>query len=133
MSKSLIQTINPSSQAVAVDGIITLGSVLRRFGCNLRLNGNAIEAEGEGYYTIDCDVTVTPTAAGTVSIALYANGAPIAGATATGSTSVAGNPITLPISTTIRRNCCCGATPITCVLTAGAGNVTNINTRVVKE
>jgi hypothetical protein len=131
MSKSLIQTINPSSQAVAVDGIIPLGSVLRRFGCNLRLSGNAIEVEGEGYYTIDCDVTAVPTAAGDVTIALYADGVPIAGATATG-TGTAGAPITLPISTTIRR-ICCGATSITCVLTAGAGNVTNINMRVVKE
>lgn len=133
MSRALIQTINPSTQAVTASSIISLGSVLRRFGCNCRLNGNAIEVEGEGYYTIDCDVTMAPTAAGTVAIALYANGAPIPGATATGSVSTAGNPVTLPISTTIRKNCCGGATSITCVLTTGAGNVTNINTRVVKE
>lgn len=131
MSKSLIQTVNPSSQTVAAGGIITLGSVLRRFGCNLRLNGNAIEADGEGYYTIDCDVTAVPTAAGIVSIALYANGAPIAGATAANSGTV-GNPTTLHVSTAIRRSCC-GATPITCVLTEGAGSVTNISVRVVKE
>ena len=133
MSRAIIQTVNPSSQAVAVNGIITLGSILRRLGCNCRLNGNAIEIEGEGYYTIDCDVTVAPTAAGTVQIALYANGAPISGAVATGSTSVATNPVTLPISTTVRKSCCNGATSITCVLLQGAGNVTNVNMRVVKE
>jgi len=133
MSKSLIQTINPSTQAVSENGIITLGSILRRFGCNLRLNGNAIEAEGEGYYTLDCDVTVEPTAAGIVEVALYANGTPIPGATATGSVSAAEDPVTLPISTTIRRSCCGGATSITCVLLQGTGDVTNINLRVVKE
>lgn len=132
MSKSLIQTVNQSSQAVALNGIVSLGSVLRRFGCNLRLNGNAIEISGEGYYTVDCDVTVVPTAAGNVTVALYANGAQIAGAVAS-SVGTAGSPVTLPISTTVRQGCCCdGATSITCILLEGAGNVTNILTRVKK-
>ena len=48
MSKSLIQTVNQSSQVVAANSIIDLGSVIRRFGCNLRLNGNAIEVDGVG-------------------------------------------------------------------------------------
>ena len=133
MSKSLIQTANQSSQNVAVGSIISLGSVLRRFGCNLRLNGNAIEVRGEGYYTIDADVTLSPTAAGPVSVALYADGVPITGAIATGSVSTAGNPITLPIQTTIREGCCCdNATAITAVLTAGASTVSNIAVRVEK-
>ena len=51
MSKSLIQTVNQSSQVVAANSIIDLGSVIRRFGCNLRLNGNAVEVDGAGYYT----------------------------------------------------------------------------------
>ena len=132
MSKSLIQTINQSSQAVALNGIIALGSVLRRFGCNLRLNGNAIEISGEGYYTADCNVTVVPTAAGNVTVALYANGVQIPGAIAS-SVGAAGSPVTLPISTTVRQGCCCdGATSITCALLAGPGNVTNITTRIEK-
>ena len=43
MSKALIQVANQSSQTVAVNSIITLGSVQRRFGCACRLSGNAIE------------------------------------------------------------------------------------------
>ena len=132
MSRSLIQTVNQSSQAVALNGIIALGSVLRRFGCNLRLNGNAIEISGEGYYTADCNVTVVPTAAGNVTVALYANGVQIPGAIAS-SVGAAGSPVTLPISTTVRQGCCCdGATSITCALLAGPGNVTNITTRIEK-
>ena len=63
MSKSLIQTSNISSQNVAVGSVISLGSVLRRFGCNCRLNGSTVEVEGEGYYIIDVCATATPTVA----------------------------------------------------------------------
>ena len=134
MSKSLIQTANPSTQTVAINSIISLGSTQRRFGSNLRLSGNAIEVNGAGYYTIDCDVSVAPTAAGAVTVALYNNGVQIPGAIAYGSVSTANNPITLPISTTIRQGCCCdSADNITCVLITGAGVVNNVSLRVVKE
>ena len=134
MSRSLIQTANQSSQSVAVGSVISLGSVLRRFGCNCKLNGNAIEIDGQGYYTISGTVTLAPTAAGNVTVVLQENGNTIAGATATGSVTTAGNSVTLPIETTVRQGCCCdGASSITCVLTAGASTVTNISLRVEKE
>ena len=133
MGKSLIQTVNQSSQVVAANSIIDLGSVIRRFGCNCRLNGNAIEVEGAGYYTIDCNVTLAPTVAGNVQVALYKNGVQLTGATATGSVSTAGNPVTLPIQTTIREGCNCdGGTSITLVLIAGASTVSNVAVRVEK-
>lgn len=134
MSRSLIQTANQSSQNVAVNSIISLGSVQRRFGCNLRLSGNGIEVNGEGYYTIDCDVSVAPTAAGLVTVAVYNNGVQIPGAIAYGSVTTAGNPTELSINTTVRQGCCCdSADNLTCVLLAGAGVVQNISVRVVKE
>ena len=133
MGKSLIQTVNQSSQVVAANSIIDLGSVIRRFGCNLRLNGNAVEVSGEGYYTIDCNVTLAPTTAGNVTVALYRNGVAVTGATATGSVSTAGNPITLPIQATIREGCCCdGGSSLTLVLVAGASTVSNVAMRVDK-
>lgn len=133
MSKSLIQTVNQSSQVVAANSIIDLGSVIRRFGCNCRLNGNAIEVDGEGYYTIDANVTLAPTAAGTVTVALYKNGVALTGATASGSVTTAGNPVTLPIQATIREGCCCdGGVALTLVLVAGASTVTNVAVRVEK-
>lgn len=134
MSRSLIQVANQSTQAVAVNSIIGLGSTQRRFGCNLRLSGNGIEVNGEGYYTVDCDVSVAPTAAGPVTVALYNNGAQIPGAIAYGSVTTAANPVNLCINTTIRQGCCCdSADNLTCVLLAGPGNVQNISLRVVKE
>lgn len=134
MGRSLIQTANPSTQTIAVNSIIPLGSVQRRFGCNLRMSGNAIEVSGEGYYTIDADVSVAPAAAGPVTVALYNNGVQIPGAIAYGSVTTADNPTTLCINCTIRQGCCCdSADNLTCVLVAGAGTVNNISVRVVKE
>ena len=133
MSKSLIQTANSSQQNVAVNSIISLGSTLRRYGCNCRLNGDAIELRGEGYYTIDVDITVTPTAAGNVTVTLFRDGVAIPGATATATVGTAGNTVTLPITTTVRVGCCNGDSSITAVLIAGAGVVNNISMRVIKQ
>jgi len=135
MGKSLIQTTNQSQQTVADNSIISLGSVLRRYGCNCKLSGNAIEIVGEGYYDVDATVSVEPTQDGTVIVALYKNGSQVQGAIAYGSTSTATNPITLPIVTTIRQGCSCcdSADSLTLVLLEGAGTVTNVSVRVEKS
>ena len=132
MARSLIQVANQSTQAVAVNSIIPLGSTQRRFGCNLRLSGNGIEVSGEGYYTVDADVSVAPTAAGNVTVALYNNGVQVPGAIAY-TTGTAGDPISVGINTTIRQRCCDDADNLTLVLIEGAGNVQNVSMRVVKE
>ena len=132
MSKSLIQTVNQSTQSVAANSIIELGSVIRRFGCNCRLNGNAIEVSGDGYYKVDANITLAPTTAGNVTVALYKNGVQYPGAIASGSVSTAGNLITLPIQTTIRDGCCDGGTSLTLVLVSGASTVSNVTMRVDK-
>lgn len=133
MARSLIQTVNPSPQDVAEGGIIALGTTQRRFGCNLRLSGNGIEANGQGYYTFDGTVSVEPTAAGPVTVALFDNGVQVPGAIAYGQAAAAGNPVTLPIVSTIRQGCCDPAHNLTVVLIEGPGSVTNISTRTIKE
>ena len=134
MGRSLIQVANQSTQTVAVNSIIALGSTQRRFGCNCRLSGNGIEVSGEGYYTVDANVSVAPTATGDVTVALYNNGVQVSGAVAYGSVSTAGNPTTLSINATVRQGCCCdSADNLTLVLLAGAGDVQNVSMRVVKE
>ena len=131
MSRSKIQTVNPTTQAVAVNGIISLGSVLRRYGCNCRLSGNAIEISGCGYYDIDAAITVEPTAIGDVSVALYMDGAQVPSAIGTGNAATAEAPVTVPVITTVRLPAD-GTSSLTFVLTEGAGNVTNISVRVDK-
>lgn len=133
MSKSLIQTVNQSNQNVDDNGTVSLGTVMRRFGCNCRLSGNAIECVGEGYYTIDCAVSVTPSAAGAVIVELRKNGVRIPGAIAYGTTTASGDSVTLPLIATIRQGCCCdGADSISCVLVDGGGVVNNVSMRVEK-
>ena len=133
MSRSIIQTVNQSSQSVSPNTTIALGSVLRRYGCNCRLNGNSvIELSGQGYYGVTATVTLAPTVAGNVTVALYQDGVPISGATATGSVTTAGNAITLPIVTTVRNVCCDSDSAITCVLVAGTSTVSNVSVRVEK-
>lgn len=134
MSKSLIQVANQTTQAVALNGIISLGSTQRRFGCNCRLSGNAIELDGAGYYTVDASVSVEPTAAGNVTVALYNNGVQVPGAIAYSSVANATDPTNVAINATIRQGCCCDSGDnLTLVLIEGTGNVTNVSMRVVKE
>ena len=134
MGKSLIQVANQSTQAVAANSIIGLGSTQRRYGCNCRLSGNAIEVSGEGYYKVDASVSVAPTAAGPVTVALYNNGVQVPGAIAYDSVSTAANPTNLSIVATIRQGCCCdSADNLTLVLIEGEGNVTNVSLRVEKS
>ena len=133
MGRSIIQTTNQTSQTVAAGGILSLGSTQRRYGCNLRLSGNAIDVSGEGYYTIDVDASVSPTAAGPVTVALYKNGVQVPGAVAY-TTGTAGDPVAVSISATIRQGCRCdGADSLTVVLVEGAGTVENVAVRVIKE
>ena len=133
MGKSLIQVANQSQQNVAVDSIIDLGSVQRRYGCNCHLSGNGIEIVGQGYYTVDASVSVAPTAAGNVTVALYNNGVQIPGAIAYDS-ATAGSPTNLNIVATVRQGCCCdSADNLTLVLLEGAGIVENVSLRVEKS
>ena len=132
MSRSLIQVANQSNIAVADNSIIPLGSVQRRYGGNLRLSGNGIEVVGAGYYTIDADVSVTPTAAGNVTVAVFNDGVQIPGAIAY-TTGTAGDPISVSLNCTVRQSCCCdSADNLTLVLIEGAGTVNNVSMRVEK-
>ena len=127
MSKSLIYTVNTSVQNVAVDGIISPGTVIRRFGPNLSLSGNAIQIAGAGYYEINASFVVAPTAEGEVTITVYVNNVPVQGAIATATVAAAGDSVTLSIDSVFRQQCqCCeGLSNLTFVLTGTAANVTN--------
>ena len=134
MSRSLIQTANQSQQTVALNSIISPGSVQRRFGCDCRLSGNGIEVEGAGYYTVTASITATPTAIGNVTVVMNENGSAHPGAMATGSVAAEGDSTNLSIVTTVRKGCCCdtGASNLTFVLTEWAGIINNISIRVEK-
>lgn len=128
MSKSAIYTANSSAQNVAINGVISPGTVVRRFGPNLTLSGNAIQVDGAGYYNIEASITAAPTAAGNVTITVFKDGVAIPGATATQSTTTANNPVNISISSLVREfcSCCDGLSNLTFVLTGTASAVSNV-------
>lgn len=125
----MIHVVNQSTQSVAENSVISLGSVQHRCGCNARLSGNALEIDGQGYYKIDAVVSAAPTAEGEVSVALYDNGVQVPGAIAYAQSGAA-EYVTLPIIATIRKTCCSNTSTLTLVLLAGAGTVKNVAVRV---
>jgi hypothetical protein len=133
MSRSLIQTASQSSLALEAGAVIPLGSVIRRYGCNCRLNGNSVEIEGEGYYEIDGTITLQPTEAGNVSVALYENGVVIPGTTVTGTVAAISDSITLPIVGTIRESCCANPAQLTIVLTENGSSGSSVSLRVKRS
>lgn len=132
MSRALLQTINPSTQAVDLNGIINPGTVVRRFGCNCQLVGNGQQIAGDGYYLLTGTVTVEPTAAGTVTVGLFENGAAIPGTAVSGTAAAAEGPVTLPLLGVIRKGCCGGTSSVTAALIEGPGNVTGYNLVIQK-
>ena len=133
MSRSLIQTVNSSEQSVTAGSTIGLGTTVRRYGCNCRQIGDAIELEGSGYYKITATVVAEPDAIGNVTVSAYFNGLQIQGATATGSVSTVGNRTTMTIVGTIRMGCNCeGASNLTFELDEGDSTISLISVRVDK-
>lgn len=111
--KSAIFTANTTAQTVAVGGTLSLGSIIRRYGCDLNLNGSSITINGcndAGYYDVKASVTAAPTAAGTVTAAV----------------STAGNPVALPIAALVREFCCGDDAALTLVLSGAAATVSNV-------
>ena len=128
MSKSAIYVVNNTAQNVAVNGQISLGNVIRRFGCNCQLVNNAIRVSGSGYYDIDASFTVAPTAAGNVTITMYKDGVEVPGAAATETATAANDIINLSISCLVREFCpCCDeSSALTFVLSGTAASITNV-------
>lgn len=127
--KSALYAAMQTPTAVAVDGVIPLGSLIRRYGCDVALNGNAVNITGAGYYDVDASVTVSPAAAGTVTITLYKDGVAVPGATASG-TAAANGTVDLSILALVRQVCCAAGSALTLVLTGAAATVNNVALRV---
>ena len=127
--KSALYAALQTPTAVAVDGVIPLGSLIRRYGCDVALNGNAVNITGAGYYDVDASVTVTPAAAGTVTITLYKDGVAVPGATAS-ETAAANGTVDLSIPALVRQVCCAAGSALTLVLTGVAATVDNVALRV---
>lgn len=130
--KSLIYTAMQTPTAVAVNGIIPLGTIVRRYGCNCNLNGNGIAINGQGYYDVDVSVEAVPDAAGTVTVQLLKDGIAVPGATAAATVAAVDNTVTLAFPATVRLGCCSTGSVLTLLLTGAASTVNNVAARVEK-
>lgn len=123
---SAIYTALTTPTVIAAGGTVPIGTLIRRFGRCLSVEGNGIAIGDSGYYDIDASITVLPTAAGAITATVLKDGVAIPGATATGTAAAAGNPVNLSISALIRQfGCCSGQSVITVILSA-AGTVNNM-------
>ena len=128
--KSAIYTAMQTPTEVAVNGVIPLGSLIRRYGCDISLNGNAVNIVNKGYYDVDVSITVSPTAAGTVTATLIKDGVVVPGATASANAAAAGAPVTLAFPALVRQACCASGSALSLVLTGAASTVSNVALRV---
>ena len=132
--KSALYAAMQTPSAVAVGGIIPLGSLIRRYGCDVSLNGNAVNITGgnqsAGYYDVDASLTVAPAAVGTVTVTLFKDGVAVPGATASATAAAADDALDLNITALVRQVCCAAGSALTLVLTGAAASVDNVALRV---
>lgn len=132
--KSVLYAAMQTPSAVAVGGVIPLGSLIRRYGCDVSLNGNAVNITGgnqsAGYYDVDASLTVAPAAAGTVTVTLFKDGVAVPGATASATAAAADDALDLNITALVRQVCCAAGSALTLVLTGAAASVDNVALRV---
>ena len=133
--KSAIYTANATNATVTTTAgtfvQIPFGSVIRRYGQSLGLDGGSILCCNEGYFDVEASLTYTPTAAGPVTIEFRQDGVAVPGLTAS-ATGTAASPMNLKVSGLV-RNCrgCCNST-LTAWVNA-PGNITNFATVVEKQ
>lgn len=127
MSKSAIYTTNTSKPTVAVGGVVPVGVTTRRFGCNIKQDGNTITLCGQGYYLVNVSATVAPTAAGAVSLTAQKDGVEIIGATAAATATGASDELNLSITALIRNACGCESSILSLVLGGTEAVVNNLS------
>lgn len=129
---SAIYTVNQTGAALAANAQVPFGSAIRRFGKNLRLDGDSITVCGSGYYDLEVSATIEPTAAGPVTIQAYLNGSPIQGAFATETAAAAGDAVNPCISCMFRISCCDSSDVLTLRLGDEGGTIVNVAAVVTK-
>ena len=118
--------------SVAIGSTVPLGTTIRRFGCNIAQDGNAITVKGKGYFLVTASITAAPDAVGTVTVAMSKGGVPVSGATASNSVSTAANSTALPITAIVRNACDCDSSALSFTLDGTASTVQNVAVTVVK-
>lgn len=131
MAKSAIYTANTTSTALTAGSAVPVGTTVRRFGQCVRQEGSSIALTAPGYYLVTASATLSPTAAGTVSITGQKDGVPISSAMAAETTAAAAASANLALTFMV-RNTCCDSSVLSFVLGGEASTLTNFAVSVVK-
>lgn len=97
----MLKLTNTTSTALTANQVIPLSAVLDTNN-SLSFSNNTIKINKAGYYDVTGNFVITATAAGDISVRLFANGVAIPEAVATETAAAAGNVITLPIHDIIK-------------------------------
>jgi len=136
MSKSVLYAVNSNAQTVLPNGVINLGTPVRRYGCNLNMSNGNLEVVGAGYYGIDVNITATVTGTGLATVSLYKDGVAISGASQSVTVGTTGDVVSFNIPCEIRMGCCpCNVDQITAVLSGAitSASVTNASILARKD
>lgn len=131
--KSNIFAVNTTSTAVTANSTIPVTTIVRRYGCDTNLLGNAITLNAPGYYLVNVSATFTAPVAGNVAISLQDDGTIVPGATGASTITTATTQLQTISFTAIVR-VFCGSTPdaLTLVNTGVAATFSNVAIDVVK-
>ena len=134
MSKSAIYLVNNTETAVATGTIIPLGTVIRRYGQNVRQDGNSVAICDKpgcaGYYKVDAIATLRLKEVGKYRVTLEKDGVAVIGAVAEIDPATVGQVAPLPISVIVRNSC--GGTSNLSLKVEGNADVINVTTVVEK-
>lgn len=134
MAKAFAFIANNTAQTLTSGTTVAPGTAHHGFGCSgcgytVQVSGSNINLRSTGYYNVEVGATVTDSAAGNVTLALYQDGNLIA----QGSEAIAtaSDPASISFPAGVKVNC---SSVLTLVITASAGNpsVNNIYTTITK-
>lgn len=104
--RSLAFSAATAAQTVNAGSLINLGSIVRRTGKRINIEGTSAILCGGDYYRIHASITLAPTAAGAVTVQLLQNGNSVQGAIGTFTASAAGDLGVIAFPAVVRTNCC---------------------------
>lgn len=133
--KSAIYTVNNTNTSITITNDeftqVPFGSVIRRFGNNIRLDGGSILCCNAGYFDVETILTITPTAAGNITAQLFKDGVAVPGAFASATVAETDTLVNLPINALV-RNCGCNCSSVLTVKVNASCVVNNLATVVEK-
>lgn len=135
MSKAYAFIQNKNSQTITGGGVVNLDSAVHGFGCTcckkiIEVNGNNVNLNAGGYYDVVIGATISATAAGNVTLALYQDGNLLA-QTAT-AIAAANDPASVVIPVGVLVNNCSSTLAVVASSTAGDPIVGAIQTTIEK-